>query len=250
MELETTSILMLVLSLLSLLSLLQPSHPKTIVVDEYAEWTSPSVHIGDSLIFNYKNGNNLYIFHDRRAFNLCNFTQAILISKPNSTSFTWHPSRSGFFYFSYNFKNGSLTPCKEGEKLPIKVTPPPAMDKWVLSPKLSPQAAPPRIPGVLVPSNPAFQWPFRPHYQHQHEASSPTQAPSGSHPLKIPSIAPDTGGGIPFINSNPAVPLPTGQADSATIRQLPTSGHGEGKVHVVGFLAVQISLCCFVWVML
>ncbi|XP_042486621.1 uncharacterized protein LOC122066857 [Macadamia integrifolia] len=232
--------------LLSLLSLLQPSHPKTIVVDEAAEWTKPSVHINDSMIFKYKNGYNLYIFHDRRAFSLCNFTQATLISKPNSTSFTWNPTRSGFFFFSYNFNNSSLKACKEGEKVAIKVTPPPALSP---SPELSPQEAPSPISGGFVPSTPAFRWPFR-NRQHKHQATSPTQAPSPSPTPKIPSMVPDTGGGIPFINSNPAVPLPTGQADSATIRPLPTSGHGEGKVHVVEFLAVQVPLCFFVCFML
>uniref|UniRef100_A0A2P2QB72 Uncharacterized protein n=1 Tax=Rhizophora mucronata TaxID=61149 RepID=A0A2P2QB72_RHIMU len=40
---------------------------------------------------------------------------------------------------------------------------------------------------------------------------------------------------MPFINSNPAVPLPTGETDSATVRPLPTSGQHQ-----------QVSLChCF-----
>ncbi|XP_043721915.1 uncharacterized protein LOC122669257 [Telopea speciosissima] len=243
MELNTSSKLII---LLSLLSFLLPSHAKTIVVDESAEWTKPNVHINDSLIFKYKNGYNLYIFHDRRAFSLCNFTQATLVSKPNSTSFTWHPSRSGFFFFSYNFNNGSLEACKEGEKLAIKVTPPPAVS---LSPELSPQASPSPSSGGFFPSTPAFRLPFR-NRQHHRQVSSPIQAPSATPPHKIPSMVPDSGGGIPFINSNPAVPLPTGQANSATIRPIPTSGHEEGKVHLVGFLALQIPLCCFFWVML
>lgn len=43
---------------------------------------------------------------------------------------------------------------------------------------------------------------------------------------------PDKGGGIPFINSNPAVPLPTGEVDSATIRPFPTSAHGGRQVYM------------------
>ncbi|KAJ4966365.1 hypothetical protein NE237_018214 [Protea cynaroides] len=244
MELGIYSMLII---FLSVLSLLQPLNSKTIVVDEAGPWTNPSVHIGDSLTFKYENGYNLYIFHDRKAYNLCNFSQAMLLSKPNSTSFAWRPSRSGFFYFSYNFNNGSLKACKEGEKLAIKVAQPPATDKWALSPELSPEASPSPISGGIVPSTPAFRWPFR---RRKHQASSPSPAPSAIPPHKIPSIVPDTGGGIPFINSNPAMPLPTGQAASASIHPLPTSAHGKGKVHVVGLLAVQISLWCLVWVTL
>ncbi|XP_042493255.1 uncharacterized protein LOC122072889 [Macadamia integrifolia] len=242
MELGTSSLLVI---FLIVLSLLQPLNSKTIVVDEAAARTNPSVHIGDSLSFKYENGYNLYIFQDRKAFSLCNFTQATLLSKPNSTSFMWNPSRSGFFYFSYNFNNGSHKACKEGEKLAIKVTPPPATDKWALSPELSPEAAPTPVSGGIVPSTPAFRWPFR---RHQHQGSSPSPAPSAIPQPKIPSIVPDTGGGYPFINSNPAMPLPTGQPESTTGHPLPTSGHGRGKVHVLGLLAVQITLWCLVWV--
>lgn len=51
---------------------------------------------------------------------------------------------------------------------------------------------------------PSYPWPMGPK-----EASSP--------------MLPAKGGGIPFINSNPAVPLPTGEVDSATITPLPIS---------------------------
>ncbi|XP_043698516.1 uncharacterized protein LOC122649200 [Telopea speciosissima] len=244
MELGNTSILVI---FLTVLSLLQPLNSKTIDVDEAAVWTNPSVHIGDSLSFKYENGYNLYIFHDRKAFSLCNFTQATLLRKPNSTSFMWSPNRSGFFYFSYNFNNGSLKACNEGKKLAIKVIPPPATDKWALSPELSPEAAPSPISGGIVPSTPAFRWPF---HRHQHQGSSPSPAPSVIPPPKIPSIVPDTGGGIPFINSNPAMPLPTGKPDSTTDHPLAMSGHGGGKVHVVWLLAVQITLWCLIWVTL
>ncbi|KAM1971865.1 hypothetical protein ACFX16_018743 [Malus domestica] len=65
----------------------QHSHSTTILVDEVSRWKNPTVQ-------------------NQRAFDLCNFTQATLLSKPDSTSFTWHPSRIGFFYFAFN--NGSL----------------------------------------------------------------------------------------------------------------------------------------------
>ncbi|KAF8404432.1 hypothetical protein HHK36_009317 [Tetracentron sinense] len=232
---ETFSMLILFLSFLTLL--FQPSYSKTIVVDGVEEWRNPSVHVGDSIIFKHKHQYNLYIFQNRRAFNLCNFTQATLLSKSNSTSFMWNPSRPGFFYFS--FYNGSLKTC-EGEKLAIKVisTPP---ENWAMSPESPPLAAPSPTSGGVVPSSPAYPWPFR-----SHQASSPNLAPSASPPATTPSLLPDKGGGIPFINSNPAVPLPTGEADSVTIRPLPTSDHGK---KVVGLLAVRIPLCFMVLLM-
>ncbi|KAJ6335856.1 hypothetical protein OIU78_012459 [Salix suchowensis] len=116
------SMLLLLLSLLSLLS--QPSCSTTILVDGVSEWKDPGVYIGDSIIFNHKYHYNLYIFQNQRAFNLCNFTQATLLTKPNSTSYTWHPSRPGFFYFTFN--NGSLKSCnQDSQKLSIKVSPAP-----------------------------------------------------------------------------------------------------------------------------
>lgn len=39
-------------------------------------------------VFSHKYGYDLYIFRTKDAFNVCNFTQATLLTKPNSTSFT------------------------------------------------------------------------------------------------------------------------------------------------------------------
>ena len=130
----------------------------------------------------------------------------------------WHPSRTGFFYFS--FKNGSLRACPQAEKLAIKVevsAKPP--ENWATSPAPPPRAVPPPTPGGTATSSPVYQWPFRPH-----EAAPPSEEPSAS---PSETMVPEKSGGIPFINSNPAVPLPTGEVDSATIRPVPTiSGHG------------------------
>lgn len=91
-------------------------------------------------------------------------------------------------------------------------------------------------------SSPAYRLPFRPH-----PVISPSPEPTASSPVAIPSLVPDKGGGIPFINSNPAVPLPTGEVDSATIRPFPTSSdHGK---QVVGLLAVQMPLYFVVFMM-
>ena len=92
-----------------------------------------------------------------------------------------------------------------------------------MAPELSPMAAPSPSSGGEVSSSPAFPWPFRPH-----QAASPSPAPGASSPATVP-LVPDKGNGMPFINSNPAVPLPTGAVDSATIRPSPTSGN-EGQV--------------------
>lgn len=58
--------------------------------------------------------------------------------------------------------------------------------------------------------SPTFPWPSRPRQVATPESS--------------PVTVTDKGGAMPFINSNPAVPLPTGEVDSATLRPSITSG--------------------------
>uniref|UniRef100_A0A5B6YHL7 Putative Cupredoxin superfamily protein isoform 1 n=1 Tax=Davidia involucrata TaxID=16924 RepID=A0A5B6YHL7_DAVIN len=238
---EVSSMLVFLFSSLSTIVLFQLSHSTSVVVvDGVSEWRNPTLHVGDSIIFNHKYHYKLYIFQNKIAFDLCNFTQATLLTKPNSSSFTWHPSRPGFFYYSFN--NGSLSTCY-GQKLVIKVSPPqPSNGALSPPPELSPIAAPPPSSGGVVSSSPAYPWPFRPR-----ELTSPSPAPTAILPATTPSTVADKGDAIPFISSNPAVPLPTGEVDSATIRPLPISGHGR---QVVGFLAVQIAVCWVVFLML
>ncbi|RWR85280.1 early nodulin-20-like protein [Cinnamomum micranthum f. kanehirae] len=217
-----------------ILLLFQPSQSKTFVVDGLANWTkaNPTVHVGDSLIFKYQqNLLNLYIFRNKGAFDLCNFTQATLLDNGNTQSYTWYPSRLGFFYFS--FSNRSVGACEQGEKAAIKVIQK-DLDTMASAPGISPSAAPSPTSGGYFPSTPAYYLPLRPH-----SASSPSPYSTS------PSTLPDSGSGIPFINSNPAVPLPTGETDAATIRPLPMSGHG-GKA-VVGLLQVQMLILYMVW---
>lgn len=218
----------------------QIAQPATVVVDGVSEWKNPTVQIGDSVIFQHKYHYNLYIFQNNEAFSLCNFKQATLLTKSNSTSYIWHPSRKGFFYFSFN--NGSNKACQEGQKFAVQVTlSAPPVNQASSPPDLSPLAAPPRSSGGVVASSPAFPWPFRPK-----DATSPSPAPSEMFPATSPMV-PDKSG-IPFINSNPAVPLPTGEVDSATIRPFPTSGSYERKV--VRILTVPTALCCIILLML
>ncbi|KAK9110506.1 hypothetical protein Sjap_018566 [Stephania japonica] len=219
---ETSSMFPLLALFLLCTTLFNLSHSKTIVVDGLSEWRNPSVLVGDTIIFDHKSHYKLYIFQNRGAFQLCNFTQATLLTKSNSTSFTWHPSRPGFFYFAFN--NGSLKSCERNDIFAIRVSLAPPQNK-TLSPEMAPVSAPSPTQGGVVSSSPVHHRPFQ---------GSPNSSKS---PGTIPPVVPDAGGGIPFINSNPAVPLPTGETDAATIRPLPTSGHG-GKV--VGLLPVQI----------
>lgn len=219
------------------------SQSATVVVDGVSEWKNPTVQIGDSIIFQHKYGYNLYIFQNQNAFNVCNFTQATLLTKSDSKSYTWHPSRPGMFYFSFN--NGTNAACLQGQKLAIKVslstpTPSPAS-----SPEQPPAGAPPVISGGIVSSSPAYPWPFQPH-----ETTSPSPAPSAVLPANGPMV-PEKGSDIPFINSNPAVPLPTGEVDSTTIRPLPTSAsHHHAIIQVVGFSAIERAVCFAFFLML
>ena len=103
------------------------------------------------------------------------------------------------------------------------------------------------IPGDITASPPA--WPYHPRDE---TASYPAPAPSGSassSPMEtVPTSMPDKsgGGGIPFINSNPAVPLPTGEIDSATIRPLPTSGHHQPVYSFSPFISIVEYILYFI----
>ncbi|KAI4348097.1 hypothetical protein L6164_008858 [Bauhinia variegata] len=221
----------------SLLSLLiQSSNCTTILVDGASEWKNPIVHIGDSIIFKHKQHYNLYIFQNQNAFILCNFTQATILTKANTTSYTWRPSRPGFFYFTFN--DGSLKACQASQKLAVRVSSAPAPAQGSkMAPEASPMVAPVPSSGGEFTSSPAFPWPFRPH-----QVASPSPAPDASSPSTVP-LVPGKGGGMPFINSNPAVPLPTGEVDSATIRPVPTSGHeGQVMIGLFGFLIAVHSM--------
>ncbi|XP_061345206.1 early nodulin-like protein 14 [Gastrolobium bilobum] len=209
-------------------SLFKLSHSTTILVDGSSEWKNPTVYIGDSIIFKHKQHFSLYIFKDQKAFNLCNLTQATLLTNLNTTSYTWHPSRPGFFYFT--FHNGSLKACQDSQKLAIEVTSAAAAiapEAPAMAPEHSPMTTPAPSSGGEVPSSPSFPWPFHPHIAASPgPAPAPAQAQAASSPVTVP-LVPGKGGSMPFINSNPAVPLPTGEVDSATIRPIPTSGHQQ-----------------------
>ncbi|CAN4116470.1 unnamed protein product [Withania somnifera] len=195
----------------------QLSQSATVVVDGVSDWRNPTVQIGDSIIFQHKYEYNLYIFQNQNGFNVCNFTQATLLTKSDSKSYTWQPSRLGMFYFS--FKNGTNAACLQGQKLAIKVS--------LSTPTPSP-AFSPVMSGGVVSSSPAYPWPFQPH-----ETTLPSPAPSAVFLANGPMV-PEKGGDIPFINSNPAVPLPTGEGETATIRPLPISAsHRHAIIQVI-----------------
>ncbi|KAJ8541501.1 hypothetical protein K7X08_002317 [Anisodus acutangulus] len=220
----------------------QLSQSATVIVDGVSEWKNPTAQIGDSINFQHKYKYNLYIFQNQNAFNVCNFTQATLLTKSDSKSYTWRPSRPGIFYFS--FHNGTNAACLQGQKLAIKVSFSTQAASPASSPEKPPVGTPPVISGGIVSSSPAYPWPFQPR-----ESTSPSPAPSAVLPANGPMV-PEKGGDIPFINSNPAVPLPTGEVDSATIRPLPTSCSAHYVMQVVGFSAIQRAVCFALFLML
>ncbi|KAG9444277.1 hypothetical protein H6P81_015617 [Aristolochia fimbriata] len=205
------------------------------------EWKNPTVHVGDTLIFKHKKGpyNHLHIFRNKRAFDLCNFSQSVLLNDDgaNSDSFTWHPWKPGYFYFSYN--NGtSAGACREGEKVTVRVTRRQPEADTSPSPSPSSEEAPPPSAGGSFRSSPALPW---------RKLVPSANAPGASPPAAAPVARPDSGGGIPFITSNPAVPLPTGETDAATIRPLPTSG--AVRHHSQVLRSVQAHLGTFMFVL-
>ncbi|XP_026452595.1 uncharacterized protein LOC113353098 [Papaver somniferum] len=241
MESSTTILCLLVV----LNFMFQHSISETILVDGATEWKNPSVHIGDSLVFKHKNQYKLYIFQNKNAFDICNFSQAILLTEPNSDSYMWNPSRPGFFYFAFN--NGSLKSCEESEKFPIRVYPKPPQNGDLLAPKISPLPPPSPTSGGIVSSSPAHHW----HFLSPQPSSLAPSPNSANAPVTIPSEFPGKGGSMPFINSNPAIPLPTGETDATVIRPLPAS-HGHGRQLVVGLIGIQVPILmsCVMWLML
>ncbi|PWA72927.1 cupredoxin superfamily protein [Artemisia annua] len=167
------------------LFMVQFAHSATLVVDGVSEWKNPIVQVGDSIIFRHKYNYNLYIFKNRRAFNLCNFTESTLLT-PSSPTFTWHPSRLGSFYFA--FKNASTKACDDDHKLAIQVssslTPEnpvsPPLPQPTMPPAPSPSistgghgsivsSSPPCLVsleavvyGDIVSSSPSYPWPMTP----------------------------------------------------------------------------------------
>ncbi|CAO2039150.1 unnamed protein product [Urochloa humidicola] len=146
----------------------------------------------------------------------------------------------------------------EEEKVPLAVIvpvlpdPTPELSGSALSP--SPLAAPPPVFGGggddMRPRLPTERWhqgrsearhaAAHPHpaagaSSHHHGAPAPTAAPSAGGPAparapvppgsEAPAPAPDSGsGGTAFIKSSPAVPVPRGVTDTATILPMPAPG--------------------------
>ncbi|CAH2036665.1 unnamed protein product, partial [Thlaspi arvense] len=211
----------------------RPCLSSTFLVDGVSVWKTPVVHVGDSVIFRHKYGYDLYIFRTKDAFNVCDFTQATLLTKPNSTSFTWYPSRTGSYYFSFTNNTSIPKTCQLNQKLSVQV---------ILSAAASPPSQPPTpaiapVPvseGGVISSSPSYPWPLGPR-----EGSAFSPGPS---PSEITSVSVPGKDGVPFINSNPAVPLPTGEVDSTSINPLPTSTNSAHQVMMT--ITVKLVLCC------
>ncbi|KAL0699794.1 hypothetical protein Bca4012_055916 [Brassica carinata] len=211
----------------------RPSLSATFLVDGVSVWKAPVVHVGDSVIFRHKYGYDLYIFRTKDAFNVCNFTQATLLTKPNSTSFTWYPSRTGSYYFSFKNNTSHLKTCQLSQKLSVQVT---FADASPPSQPPTPAVAPvPVSEGGVVSSSPSYPWPLGPR---EGSAFSPGPSPSGITSVSVPGED-----GVPFINSNPAVPLPTGEVDSTSNNPLPTSTNSAHEVMMMT-VTVKLVLSC------
>ncbi|CAM8938266.1 hypothetical protein QQ045_015506 [Rhodiola kirilowii] len=212
-----------------LLCVIQRGWATTVVVDGVSEWNKPVAQIGDSIIFRHKNHLKLYIFRNEGAFSACEFTEATLLSRPNSPSYTWNPSRPGKFYFS--FSNGTSSACQKGQKWAIKVVLPLSKSN---APAATPKLSPAPVSGGIVSSSPGYEFP-----------TLPPQAANS--PGGIPGLVPQKGGGIAIIDSNPAVPLPTEAADSTSTTH-PLHASGSEKQVVGGLL--HMSLCVVIFMLL
>lgn len=195
---------------------------------------------------------------------LCYFGNVVLTG---SACWQWLAARVGVFYFSINkAANGSISHCQMGHKFAVVVRRRMPAKFHSRSSRLPPFHAPSprhhrrkssnnasslaRAP-TISPTSQIFP-PCRDGF-----CSSPSPAPTplpavpdsvaGVPPSLVPTlpVVPDSAGGVPslvpmpsgaqdsygvpFVTSNPALPLPEGETDSSTIRPLPTSAV-EGRV--------------------
>nr|GEW10682.1 early nodulin-20 [Tanacetum cinerariifolium] len=185
------------------LFMVQFAHSATLVVDGVSEWKNPIVQVGDSIVFRHKYNYNLYIFKNRRAFNLCNFTESTLLT-PSSPTFTWHPSRLGSFYFA--FKNASTEACDDDHKLAIQVSSSPTPENPVSPPLPQPTMPPAPSPSISTGVSPPLPQPTMP------PAPSPSISTGGhgsivSSSPPLPSI-PGGGGVGDIVSSSPSYPWP------------------------------------------
>ncbi|CAN6452605.1 unnamed protein product [Victoria cruziana] len=222
----------------------------------YAWAASNTLHVGDTLVFRYElQRHNVYIFHHEGGFQACNFTHATMLDRGDSGHFKWTAARPGIFYFSCNGpaeKGGNTTHCQRGQKVAVWVYGKLHEGFHGAAPKLSPSYAPapddrrlklPRLAGS----------PAKPPSRSSTASTGP--APMGSpslSPMPTPPVLPDFSKGIPFISSNPALPLPKGETDAATIRPLPTSsvegqavGWLEIRILLLGLLLYRVTACMF-----
>ncbi|KAF3788675.1 hypothetical protein EJ110_NYTH20673 [Nymphaea thermarum] len=145
----------------------------------------------------------------------------------------WTATRPGIFYFSCNGpseKGGSTTHCQRGQKVAVLVYGKPHEGFHGVAPELSPSYAPaPKHQRLKIPKRAGSLARSPSRSPRATTWAAPGSSPSPS-PVPVPPVLPDFSKGIPFISSNPALPLPKGETDAATIRPLPTSGgEGQGK---------------------
>ncbi|XP_051217007.1 uncharacterized protein [Lolium perenne] len=132
------------------------------------------------------------------------------------------------------------------------------------TPVMSPLAAPPPVTGAnddddgMKPRLPTERWRRGHGGEVRRHAHAPALAPSSSGPAPAASApasadapAPDSGSGAPFIESSPAVPVPRGVRDTATILPMPAPGVKRQDVGraalvrpgvVVGLITIMASL--------
>ncbi|XP_020573700.1 uncharacterized protein LOC110020069 [Phalaenopsis equestris] len=209
--------LLLILLLLSFTT--PPAAADTVVLDDIADRRTVTIQIGDSLLFKSRDLQNLYLFHNGRALDLCNFADASLVYHGKSTQFKWTPPQPGRYYFS--IKDEFATSCEKGEKLLVRV-----LFHELISPALSPEVAPPPTAGGDLPSTPHRGWWAAAPLSLAPEAS-PLEPGVGSATATPP---PEAGEGMPFISSNPVIPLPTGETDTAALRPLLPPSQGAHQV--------------------
>ncbi|CAA6660541.1 unnamed protein product [Spirodela intermedia] len=196
----------------------RPSWARTVVVDELARWERPVLHVGDSVVFRAVELSDVYMFHSRRAYKFCILSQASLLHSTAGGA----PSTS-------HFRNSLL--CDSGTR-PGRGTTTRARQRdtrLLRHARANPPDGTATLAGAVthrrrrrrgLPPVPAPRPPFHP-FQPSPGASAPPPATAPS------ASTAGSDGGIAFISSNPAIPLPTGALDSTAARPPPDAGGGQ-----------------------
>ncbi|KAG0610645.1 hypothetical protein M758_7G081200 [Ceratodon purpureus] len=134
-----------------------------VTAPNYGAWaSSQKFFVGDSLVFKFAAGaHNVWLLKSQAAFQICDFSGAMLLDEGNSGYYTWTATQPGGFYFSCDKgAEGVGTHCDYNQKLAIFVSK--TATTPISAPSPAPYKAPPPSPYTTSPSPPPTPMPLPP----------------------------------------------------------------------------------------